>query len=86
MLGMTQDDLDNIFAHHALNNGQTERMKNLRALAKQLASAILDWTPSSPEQTTAIRKVQESVMWANASINLNEGPDEDSVPNRTDGL
>ena len=65
-------NLDNIFMYHAPKDNQTERYEEIRAKAKELANLILSNTPSSREQSLAITKLQESVMWANASIACNE--------------
>ncbi len=72
MHGMTEEDINHIFAYHKPYGDQVTRFVAVRASALQLARFILTCTPSSPEQTLAIRKVQEAVMWSNAAIALNE--------------
>jgi len=67
-----QLDLENMFKYHAPTEDQVFRYGVLRDEAKLFAYAILEYAPESAERTLAIRKVQEAVMWANASIALNE--------------
>jgi hypothetical protein len=65
-------DADNVFTYHAPKEGQHEKYTELRAEAKLLANKVLALCPNSPERTLALRKLEESVMWANASIARNE--------------
>ncbi len=65
---MTSGDIKNDFKYHAPNPAQIALYEEIRAKGLELAILIYDSTPSSAEQTTAIRKVEEAVMWANASI------------------
>ena len=64
--------VENNFSYHAPKDGQRERYEALRAKAKELAMLILDLTPVSQEQHTAILMIEDSVMWANAAIARNE--------------
>lgn len=61
-------DLDVIFTYHAPKPGQPEQYARLREKAKELAQLIQDECPGSAEQTLAIRKVEEAIFYANASI------------------
>lgn len=61
-------DLDNIFTYHAPNGDQLDRYARIRTAARQFAQVVVDNTPSSADQTVAIRKLSEAVMTANASI------------------
>jgi len=65
-------DAENIFTYHAPFGNQAARYEGIRKFARAFADDILKWTPASPEQTLAIRKLQEVVMYANAAIALNE--------------
>ena len=65
-------DIDNIFTYHPPKNDQPERYEILRNEAKKLAHLINDKCPDSAEKTIAIRKLQECIMNANASIAINE--------------
>ncbi len=56
------------FTYHAPNDEQIQKYTAIRAAAKQLARLIANSTAQSGEQTLALRKLQESVMWANAAI------------------
>lgn len=42
----------------------------IRTAAKHLAEVITQNSPTSVDQTTAIRCVREAVMWANAAVAL----------------
>jgi len=65
---ISQDDLNNWFTYHSPKGDQPERYVKIREAAKHLAEVILENTPNSADQTTAIRKVREAVMTANQSI------------------
>lgn len=65
-------DLDNLFTYHPPFGDQAKRYETMRAVGKLLAETIMKLTPGSAEQTLAVRRVQEAVMWANASIACNE--------------
>lgn len=71
--GVTLADLDRWFTHHAPTAEQLGRYAILRAGAHAFAQVILETTPPGPDQTTAIRKVREAVMTANAAIACDEG-------------
>ena len=47
---------------------QVHDMKHLRALARAFVRAIAMSCPESRERSLAITKLEESTMWANASI------------------
>lgn len=71
----SEDDvnkIENIFVYHSVIADQGERYEYLRHKAKELALSILSFTPKSREQSLAITSLQEAVMWANASIAINE--------------
>ena len=56
--------IENNFKYHSPKEGQPEKYTQLREKAKELA-------PQSREKSLAITKLEESVMWANASIARN---------------
>jgi hypothetical protein len=60
------------FTYHAPKDGQPERYVAIRNRAKELALLIESECPSSRERTIAVNKLDECVMWANASIARNE--------------
>lgn len=65
-------DIDNNFTYHAPKPGQQEKYEALRSKAKELAYLIDDSCPASRERSLAMTKLEESIMWANASIARNE--------------
>lgn len=69
--------LENSFTYHPPQPDQIPRYENLRSQALLLAIIIKENTPRSPEQTLAIRKLEEAIMWANKSIACGEIPSGD---------
>lgn len=73
-------DVDHIFKYHAPQPetadrpSQQSRYENLRHTAKGLAQYVLAACPESRERSLALTKLEESIMWANASIARNEPP------------
>jgi hypothetical protein len=65
-------DLDNRFSYHAPVGDQTQRYEAIRARAKDFAALLNGFCPDSQEKSLAITALEESVMWANASIARNE--------------
>ena len=65
-------NIDNNFTYHAPVGDQQERYQDLRDYAKGLAKKITSSCPESRERSLALTKLEESVMWANASIARNE--------------
>jgi hypothetical protein len=60
------------FTYHPPKPGQQDRYQDLRANALALALLIIETTPYSREQSLALTKLEEAIMWANASIARNE--------------
>lgn len=69
---ITKDHIENSFTYHAPIGNQPDRYNVLREQAKSLAYAIIELTPLSREQSLAITKLEESIMWANKAIACNE--------------
>lgn len=69
---MTDQEIDNIFTYHAPFGTQQTRYIKLREDAKELAHAINSMCPASREKSLAITSLQQTIMWANASIAINE--------------
>lgn len=65
---ISREDLRNWFTYHAPTEDQRVAYEKLRNSAAEFALAIIELTPSSADQTAAIRKVREAVMTANAAI------------------
>lgn len=61
-------DIQNMFTYHPPKPGQPELYEALRDKARELAELIVTSCPYNAESGTAIDKVREAVMWANASI------------------
>lgn len=64
--------LDNVYTYHTPKGDQSERYESIRAKARELAELIEDYCPDSREKSLANTKLEEAVMWANASIARNE--------------
>lgn len=69
---MKTEEIDNVFQYHAPKGDQTERYETLRGTAKSFALQIEKMCPDSREKSLAMTKLREAVMWANASIAINE--------------
>jgi hypothetical protein len=69
---MTDEQIDNTFKYHAPFGTQVQRYGDLRNEAKSLARTIQRACPESREKSLAITSLQQAVMWANASIAINE--------------
>lgn len=67
-MAITNAELDNWFQYHAPKDGHEAKYGAIRIAGKTLATVILNNTPSSADQTAALRKVREAVMTANAAI------------------
>jgi hypothetical protein len=69
---ITKKDLDNRFTYHPPKGDQAETYQKLRKTANTLANKINKSCPDSREKNIAITKLEEAIMWANASIARNE--------------
>ena len=65
-------DINNVFSYHAPKGDQAERYTIIRETAKELARVIDEKCPDSREKSLALTNLQQAVMWANASIAINE--------------
>lgn len=65
-------DVENIFKYHSPKEGQPAKYEVLRNQAKITAALIIELCPESRERSLALTKLEESIMWANASIARNE--------------
>jgi hypothetical protein len=65
---ITPADLENWFTYHQPTGDQPSRYKAIREAALHFAKTIVDNTPSSADQTAAVRKVREAAMTANQAI------------------
>jgi hypothetical protein len=69
-------DIKNRFTYHPPQPGQQERYVVLREGGQRMAEMILMAVPEGPEQSIALRKLRECVMWSNAGIALEQSPRE----------
>jgi hypothetical protein len=65
-------NIEQIFKYHRPFGTQAERYVLIRESARQLALLITECCPDSRERSIAITNLQQSVMWANAAIAINE--------------
>ena len=69
---MTREQIENTFTYHKPFGGQPARYEALRCEARELALHIQDFCPESREKSLALTSLQQAIMWANASIAINE--------------
>ena len=69
---MKQEEIDNIFVYHKPFGNQAIRYEELRKKARELAEKVIMDCPDSREKSLAITNIQQAIMWANASIAINE--------------
>lgn len=69
---MTDEQIQNTFTYHKPFGNQPERYEDIRNQAKQMANTIQRACPESREKSVALTNLQQAVMWANASIAINE--------------
>lgn len=69
---MTETQINNIFTYHAPDENQKIRYEKIRREAKSLARVFQDSCPESHEKRLAITALHQAIMWANASIAINE--------------
>lgn len=67
-----QPQIDKAFTYHAPKDTQPVRYGELRAKAKEYAELINQHCPDSREKSLALTNLEQSSMWANASIARNE--------------
>ena len=67
-MGISANDIARWFTYHPPTPEQAARYVAIRDAARQLAELIVNATPACADQTTAIRKLRECVMTANAAI------------------
>ena len=64
-------DLDNRFKYHKADAAKGILHEDMREGARQLAKLIDTYVPDGREKSTALTKVEEAMMWANAGIARN---------------
>lgn len=68
---VNKDNIREVMTYHAPSAEQVERMEKIREAAINLSTVILENAPPCADTTTAIRRVREARMDANAAIVLN---------------
>ena len=72
-------EIENRFTYHAPQGDQPWRYASIRDKAKEFAYMLQALCPKSDELRTALERIEEATMWANASIARHgatqEGPD-----------
>lgn len=63
--------IENNFTYHAPQGDQPRRYDLIRSTARGFAEIIDETCPDSREKSLAMTKLEECVMWANASIARN---------------
>ena len=61
-------DIENNFKYHAPKEDQPIKYEQIRTQAKAVAYWIEENCPEGRERSLAFTKLEEAVMWANASI------------------
>jgi hypothetical protein len=70
---MDNKDLENRFAYHQPKDDRTALIHGaIRALCLNLAVEINRLVPECDEKKTAIKRLEEVMMWANAGVARNE--------------
>jgi len=65
---MEAEEIRTRFMYYKAKDGQPEKYVAIRNMAKELALALDAACPESREKSLAITRLEECVMWANASI------------------
>jgi hypothetical protein len=71
-MAIPESELEKRFTCHAPKGDQALRYEMIRDNAHNLAGFINEQCPDSREKSLALTALEESVMWANASIARNE--------------
>jgi hypothetical protein len=69
---MKQPDLDKLFTYYPPKDDQPHRYEAIQRQAHLFACIINGACPDSREKSLAITSIENAVMWANASIAINE--------------
>ena len=62
------NDLEKRFTYHPPKDGQSVLYETIRSYGRAMAIIIEEHCPESRERSLSITKIEEAVMWANASI------------------
>lgn len=72
---MSKETIARNLTYHKPTDEQDSLYQSIRAKGRELAELIEDKCPGSREKSLAMTKLEECVMWANASVarNISEG-------------
>jgi hypothetical protein len=65
---MDNDEIITRFTYHPPKDHQPRQYEAIRQGGRELAELIDDECPESREKALAMTKLEEAIMWANASI------------------
>lgn len=68
---LLRDRMENDFAYHAPDAEKARKHEGVRAAARAFARFVADACPEGREQSLAITKIEEAMMWANAALARN---------------
>lgn len=71
--GPDPEGLANLFTYHPPQDGDVAAYERIRAAGRALAEVLIENVPQSRERSTALAKIREAVMWANAGRACNPG-------------
>jgi hypothetical protein len=72
---MEEADLKHRFQFHPADQQNTaDAHEEIRASCLRLAGTINELAPDGREKSTAVTKLEEAMMWANAAIARGDGP------------
>jgi hypothetical protein len=69
---LSDTEIVNRFTYHKPIGNQPQRYERIRNKARELALLLRDACPDSRERSKALTDLQQCIMWANASIAINE--------------
>ncbi len=69
---MTPEQIENTLTYRSPKGTQADRYELIRQVARDLAHVIRQHAPDSREKSLAFTNLQQTVMWANAAIAINE--------------
>lgn len=75
-----QRTVDTSFTYYAPKGNQAERYSRLRNEARALAQRLITLCPACDERDTALTKLRECIMWANAAIAVSERATDGIIP------
>lgn len=60
--------IENDFTYHPPQGDQAERYVKLRQTGRAFALLLIEMCPDGRERSTALTKLEEAIMWANAAV------------------